>query len=112
MKAFVRPRAWSLLATIIFLFLAPLIFSITVRLNPFLLFYNQLDEFAKLSIQADNVHPEIVNMFMICDNFDGNPYPGVYMGSKIAAFLNLIPFPSNKIYSFNRLAREADCQRR
>ena len=80
MKASAWLRAWSLLAATISIFLAPLVFSITVRLNPFLLFYNQLDDFAMLSTQADNIHPDIVNMFMICDDFDRNPYPGVYVG--------------------------------
>ena len=70
---------WRILNVALFLTLS-IVKSITVSLNPFLLFFDSLGKLAEYAVHTDNLNPDIVNMFMICDDFDANPYPGVYIG--------------------------------
>jgi hypothetical protein len=44
--------------------------------------FNDMSKVAELSMFADNLNTDIVNMFMVCDNYTANPYPGVYLGTK------------------------------
>ena len=54
--------------------------SIEVRLHSHLIFLNETSRLAELGMHSDNVDVDLVNLFMICDDFDKNPYPGVYLG--------------------------------